>query len=260
MPPSVSQVSTSPCARKFLSLSPAHCGALNSINHPRMAVWSKSKYIVIPLIFVILGHWSLLLHGTCFLPTFVSICFPRIISSITHHFPNPLIGILLKATWTDQGCVITQTDNKLLAASFIYSMCFDFTVLILTAVKLAFPAKASQRSRLMTLIFGDGLIFFIVAFVANLVATVSLPLFLFCFFPAFRFPSFSHPSSSIVAIPLFIRCGLARWLRLLIMPPGGFFSCHRFSCFSISIRSCRSSQTYPQQLLPLCAPLFLPPC
>lgn len=107
-----------------------------------MAVWSQSLYIVIPLIIVIMGHWSLLLHG-----------------------------ILLKATWMDGACVITETNNKILAASFIYSMAFDFTVLFLTATKLAFPAKSSQRSRLMTLIFGDGLIFFIIAFLSNLLAT-----------------------------------------------------------------------------------------
>ena len=28
-----------------------------------MAIWSRKWYIVIPLVAVILGHWSLLLHG-----------------------------------------------------------------------------------------------------------------------------------------------------------------------------------------------------
>ena len=28
-----------------------------------MAVWSRRWYIVVPLTLVILGHWSLLLHG-----------------------------------------------------------------------------------------------------------------------------------------------------------------------------------------------------
>ncbi|CAL1699326.1 unnamed protein product [Somion occarium] len=108
-----------------------------------MAVWSQSKYIVIPLVCIIIGHWSLLLHG-----------------------------ILLKAQWVNGACVITNTDNKILAASFIYSMAFDFIVLVLTAFKLAVPAKSVKRSRLMTLIFGDGLIFFIIAFLSNLLATI----------------------------------------------------------------------------------------
>ncbi|KAL1746039.1 hypothetical protein HDZ31DRAFT_62599 [Schizophyllum fasciatum] len=106
-----------------------------------MAIWSQKWYIVVPLVGVILGHWSLLLHG-----------------------------ILLKAVYVPgQGCAITQTDSKILAATFIYTMAFDFTVLSLTAWKLIFPAGG--RSRLVSLIFNDGLIYFLVAFVANLIAT-----------------------------------------------------------------------------------------
>ncbi|KAF9467908.1 hypothetical protein BDZ94DRAFT_1305083 [Collybia nuda] len=107
-----------------------------------MAVWSQKLYIVVPLICVILGHWSLLLHG-----------------------------ILLKAEWTpEQGCQITSTNNHLLAITFIYTMAFDFTVLSLTAYKLFFGTSA--RSRLVSLIFNDGLIYFAIAFLANLIATV----------------------------------------------------------------------------------------
>lgn len=97
-----------------------------------IAVWSQSPYIVIPLVLVILGHWSLLLHG-----------------------------LLISAAWEDGTCVITKTDNKVLAATFIYSMCFDFSVLCLTAYKLLFPWNG--HSKLVKMIFGDGLIFFIVA-------------------------------------------------------------------------------------------------
>ncbi|EIW55076.1 uncharacterized protein TRAVEDRAFT_172735 [Trametes versicolor FP-101664 SS1] len=110
-----------------------------------MAVWSQAWYIVAPLVVVILGHWSLLLHG-----------------------------ILLKAAWIPgQGCAITNTNNTLLAATFIYSMCFDFTVLALTAFKLGIiSVPRRDRSKIVRLIFDDGLIFFIVAFVANTIATV----------------------------------------------------------------------------------------
>lgn len=83
-------------------------------------------------------------------------------------------GLLIKAEWIPgSGCAITNTDNTLLAATFIYSMCFDFTVLVLTAWKLAWPTKRSERTKLVSLIFGDGLIFFFIAFMANLGATVS---------------------------------------------------------------------------------------
>ena len=89
---------------------------------------------------------------------------------------EPTPGLLIKAAWIPgSGCAITNTDNKVLAVTFIYSMCFDFTVLVLTAYKLAWPTRSADRSKLVNLIFGDGLIFFIIAFVANLIATVSLP-------------------------------------------------------------------------------------
>jgi len=112
-----------------------------------MAVWSQRWYIVAPLVLLILGQFSLLLHG-----------------------------VLLKATYDPaDGCVITDTDNTLLAATFIYSMCFDFTVLSLTAWKLVINAPSTKvmgRSRLVVLIFGDGLIYFFIAFLSNLLATI----------------------------------------------------------------------------------------
>jgi hypothetical protein len=73
-----------------------------------------------------------------------------------------MIGVLLKAAWVpEQGCVIIETDSKLLAITFIYSMVFDFIVLILTGYKLFQPAAG--RSRLVVLIFNDGLVYFVIA-------------------------------------------------------------------------------------------------
>jgi len=84
-----------------------------------------------------------------------------------------------------QQCAITETNNTLLAATFIYTMSFDFVTLILTGVRLI---SGNGHSRLVNLIFNDGLIYFVIAFVscslmlmsrsiwvsflANLVATV----------------------------------------------------------------------------------------
>ncbi|KAF8887539.1 hypothetical protein BD779DRAFT_500497 [Infundibulicybe gibba] len=108
-----------------------------------MAVWSQRWYIVIPLVAVILGHWSLILHG-----------------------------VLLKARWNPAigNCEIIQTETQILSITFIYSMVFDLLVLSLTAWKLLYPATG--RSRLVTLIFTDGLIYFAIAFLANLIATI----------------------------------------------------------------------------------------
>lgn len=48
-------------------------------------------------------------------------------------------------------------------------MAFDFLVLCLAGWKLAYPAGG--RSKLVKLIFGDGLIYFVIAFLSNLIAT-----------------------------------------------------------------------------------------
>ena len=104
-----------------------------------MALWSHDKKIVIPIVLVILGHWSLILQG-----------------------------VLVKASWVDgAGCVVTSTNNTILAATFIYSMIFDLFILLLSMYKLVLGVKGS-RSQLMTLLFKDGLVYFFIAYVPPL--------------------------------------------------------------------------------------------
>ncbi|KIM47111.1 hypothetical protein M413DRAFT_269993 [Hebeloma cylindrosporum] len=118
-----------------------------------MAIWSQNRYIVGGLVLVILGHWSLILQG-----------------------------VQLKAIWIPGvGCQITETHNHILASIFIYSMCFDFIVLLLNVYKLigitSSPSRDLMgRGRLTHMIFTDGLIFFLLAFLANLIATVFMVL------------------------------------------------------------------------------------
>ncbi|KAJ7741926.1 hypothetical protein DFH07DRAFT_836996 [Mycena maculata] len=108
-----------------------------------LAIWSQNLWIKIFLTVVILGHWSLILQG-----------------------------VLLKASWSaaENTCIITGTNNTVLAATFTYSMCFDLMVFLLNAYKLGMKRKGS--SRLTKMIFRDGLLFFFIAFLANLLATV----------------------------------------------------------------------------------------
>ncbi|OSC97777.1 hypothetical protein PYCCODRAFT_1439873 [Trametes coccinea BRFM310] len=108
-----------------------------------MALWSHHRNIVIPIVVVILGHWSLILQG-----------------------------VLVKASWVPGvGCQVTGSNNTILAATFIYSMCFDLGILLLSMYKLVIGVKGG-RSQLMTLLFKDGLVYFIIAFLSNLLATV----------------------------------------------------------------------------------------
>ena len=105
-----------------------------------MALWSHDKKIVIPIVLVILGHWSLILQG-----------------------------VLVKASWVDgAGCVVTSTNNTILAATFIYSMIFDLLILLLSMYKLVLGVRGG-RSQLMGLLFKDGLVYFFIAYVISLV-------------------------------------------------------------------------------------------
>ena len=74
-----------------------------------------------------------------------------------------VIGAFLMGTWLPgKGCaIINEMDTTFGAATFIYSMVFDFVVLMLTAYKIYNPAV--HRSKLIVLIFTDGLVYFAIA-------------------------------------------------------------------------------------------------
>lgn len=120
-----------------------------------IAVWGNNKVVIGGLVLLILGHWSLILQG-----------------------------VLLKAQWdpVQATCMITETNNTILAATFIYSMVFDLIVLLLNVWKLGFArtgaAGVSMKSgsNLAHLIFKDGLIYFFIAFLGNVIATVFMVL------------------------------------------------------------------------------------
>ncbi|KAL1671189.1 hypothetical protein EV122DRAFT_226986, partial [Schizophyllum commune] len=104
-----------------------------------MAVWSQNKWVVSGLILLMFGHWSLILQGG-----------------------------LLQVQWLEgSGCAITDPNTRILAATFMYTMVFDLIVLSLNLWKVL-----RNKTQLARMLIGDGLIYFIVAFVANLIATV----------------------------------------------------------------------------------------
>lgn len=83
-----------------------------------------------------------------------------------------LLGVLLKAVWIpDIGCTIIKSNTTVLAATFIYSMSFDLVVLCLTAYKLAWTRRISGttgiHSKLIRMVFSDGLVYFILAYVIH---------------------------------------------------------------------------------------------
>ncbi|TDL15708.1 hypothetical protein BD410DRAFT_732263, partial [Rickenella mellea] len=109
-----------------------------------VVIWNFDKYICALILVLTLGHWSLLLHG-----------------------------VLIKAEWAPAlGCIIVETNNKILAGSFIYTMLVDFTDMCLTAYKLVstFPDRTSLP--MIRMLYRDGILFFFIAFLANMSATI----------------------------------------------------------------------------------------
>ncbi|KZT03849.1 uncharacterized protein LAESUDRAFT_659020, partial [Laetiporus sulphureus 93-53] len=106
-----------------------------------ITIWAKNLYIVVPLVFAILGHWTLILQGTT-----------------------------LSAAWdTDTGCRITHANYALLAAVFIYCMVLDVLVLVLSVIKLH---GRTGNSKLLAVVYRDGMIYFLAASSVNIVAVL----------------------------------------------------------------------------------------
>ncbi|KAH7928831.1 hypothetical protein BV22DRAFT_170973 [Leucogyrophana mollusca] len=112
-----------------------------------VAIWVQNKWIIGLVVVIILGHWPLILMG----------------------------GVLTAVWVPGTGCAIVRRNTTVLGGLFIYSMCFDFTVFCLAAYKLAWAPRragfAKFQSRLVKMLFGDGLAYFFIAFLANLLAT-----------------------------------------------------------------------------------------
>ncbi|KAF8699192.1 hypothetical protein RHS03_07435, partial [Rhizoctonia solani] len=110
-----------------------------------IAIWSRSIWVVVPLVLVALGHWAILFHGI----------------------------IAVRATWNAAVgvCVVTGTSNIFLRLLYNYTMAFDFLVLILSVAGLMRTGHG-RGSGLWNLLFQDGIAYFAVAFVGNLVAAI----------------------------------------------------------------------------------------
>jgi len=140
----------------FIQLSAAAAVGLASINLSirTIAIWSSNKYIVAGLILAIIGQWCLILQ----------------------------VGQLKAQSYIveDVGVLcFTQNSDRQLLFTFIYAMCFDLTVSLLTSYKLFVlnPSKMLGKSRLAQIIFVDGLSFFMITFATNLVTTIFIILY-----------------------------------------------------------------------------------
>ena len=109
---------------------------------------------------IILGHWSIILQGAPF---------PCKLDFHSDGLIALFIGVQVTTIFVPGvGCQIVQSHSKILPAIFIYSMCFDFIILLLNTYKLIGITSSPSRNlmgrgRLTHMIFTDGLIFFILA-------------------------------------------------------------------------------------------------
>jgi len=112
-----------------------------------IAVWNRAPFVTSSLIVASLGQWGLLLHG------------------IT----------TVRSSWSDaiRACAINAAPPKFIKLNYLYTMSFDLIVLVLTTFALV---KSPSRSSLWQLLFRQGIIYFLVAFIANVIPAIFLVL------------------------------------------------------------------------------------
>lgn len=125
-----------------------------------IAVWNRNPLVTIPLIITSLGQWGILFHGIA----------------------------TVKSSWDPvaSACVVNAVPPVFVELIYLYTMSFDLIVLVLTTVGLVL---SPGRSSLWQLLFRQGIVYFFVAFVSNLIAATFLLLNLNREFP---FPSDSR--------------------------------------------------------------------
>lgn len=115
-----------------------------------IAIWNKNLFVTIPLVLIALGHWSILMYS---------------VTSVRSIFSPEAKTCIVLSTGS-------SNHNLALNLLYLYTMFVDLTVLVVSTIGLLLTPG---RSSLWKLLFKDGVIFFITAFVCNaLAATVLL--------------------------------------------------------------------------------------
>jgi len=112
-----------------------------------IAVWNRVPFVTVPLVLASMGQWGLLLHGI----------------------------VIIRSSWSDvaRACVLSAVPPAFMEAIYLYTMSLDLIVLVLTVIGLAI---SQNRSSLWQLLFRQGIIYFFVAFIANLLPAIFLVL------------------------------------------------------------------------------------
>lgn len=132
-----------------------------------MAVWAMDRRCVVPVCLLIVGHWAVLLRCG-------PISFKFDVLDPTH-IREDVIITASGVQNSEGGCIITLAPSLDLMEVFIYSICLDFVVMLLCAYKLVVQVRSPVYSRLEKLVFGDGLIYFVLVFVLSFLLVVHCP-------------------------------------------------------------------------------------
>jgi hypothetical protein len=107
-------------------------------------MWNRNRYLIAFLVILILGHWAILLQ------------------------------VATRAYWVPgQGCVAIIKSNVILAAALIYTTVFDLIILGLTLWKVYRLDQTTRSLPLPSLVFRDGVMYFVISFLVNTLGTVS---------------------------------------------------------------------------------------
>jgi len=103
-----------------------------------IAVWRRNWWVTAPLLLLCAGQWGILMHAVT----------------------------TVRASWNTEAeaCVINQAGTIGLDLIYLYTMFFDFVVLVMTVIGLT---RLPGRSTIWNIIFRDGAIYFLVAFGSN---------------------------------------------------------------------------------------------
>ena len=116
-----------------------------------------------------IGQWALILRGMS------QKYIPQVTTNVLISQGGELDGEWVKGF----GCANIQVNSTLLAATYALSTVLDTIVLLLSFIKLRILSKAVHTSALVTILFRDGLIYFIVAFVLSILGSNCIILTIF---------------------------------------------------------------------------------
>lgn len=110
-----------------------------------IAIWQRNRYVTAGFIVVGAGLWGVLMHG---------------VTTVRAHW-DPL----------QNTCSVDSVTGIYLTLVYLYTMFMDLTVLLVTLAGLSW---SPGRSGLWRMLWEQGIMFFLVAFVANLIPAVML--------------------------------------------------------------------------------------